>query len=255
MPTPPYHAAVITGASSGIGRRLAERLAGQGVNVALLARRAEQLADVAEGIRTAGGTALPIPCSVTDRAAVNSAVTQAREALGEIDLVIANAGVAGTQTVETLDLEKVEQMYAVNLFGALNVIGACLPPMIEQRRGQIVGISSLASLMAFPNMIGYSGSKVALNHELDAMRNALRRYNVAVTTICPGFIRTPMTADADHRQPLIMEIEPAVERMLKVILRRRRRYAFPALLAFTLRTIAALPTRVADSLAMIHVRE
>jgi short-subunit dehydrogenase len=256
MPThPPYRVAVITGASSGIGRRLAERLAERGVKVALLARRTELLNEVASAIEAAGGTALACPCSVSDRDAVNAAVAKAAAQLGEIDLVIANAGVAGTQTVEEFDLGEVEKMYGVNLFGALNVIGACLPGMIERRRGHVVGVSSLASFMAFPNMIGYSGSKVALNHELDAMRNALRRYGIAVTTLCPGFIRTAMTEESDHRQPMLMDLEPATRRMLRAIFARRRRYAFPAVLALTLRFITALPTPIADRLAMIHVRE
>lgn len=244
-----YECAVITGASSGLGRALAARLAEAGVKVAMLGRRLERMAEQAAAIEASGGAAAAIQCDVTDPAAVQHAMGQARDALGPIDLLIANAGVAQPMAADQLDLATFEWTYRVNVFGALYAIAAVLPDMIQRRQGHIVGISSQAAYRAYPRLLAYCGSKAAMNQELEAIRNRVHQWNIDVTTICPGFIRTAMTEAHDLPQPMRMELEPAVDRIYRAIRRRRKFYTFPLTMAWYHRLMNILPPAVFDPFA------
>ena len=244
-----YNCAVITGASSGIGEALAKRFASAGVKVALLARRTERIESTAEKIRNAGGEAIAIQCDVTDNNATQAAIEETQKRFGPIDLLIANAGFGQKISAEQIDLNKFEQTYKVNILGAIYSIAAVLPDMIERRNGHIVGISSHASYRAYPKFMGYSGTKAALNRELEAMRNRLYKWNIDVTTICAGFIRTEMTEKADIPQPLRMELEPATGRIYRAILKRRKFYSFPAIAAWYHRFAGIMPPALFDPIA------
>jgi short-subunit dehydrogenase len=244
-----YECAVITGASSGIGEALANRFASAGVKVALLARRTGRIESRAKSILDSGGQAIAIQCDVTDKNATQSAIEETRKQLGPIDLLIANAGIGQEITAEKIDLNKLELTYQVNVFGAIYSIAAVLPEMIERQRGHIVGISSHAAYRAYPKFMGYSGTKAALNRELEAMRNRLYKWNINVTTICAGFIRTEMTEKADIPQPMRLELEPATNRIYRAILKRKKFYSFPVIAAWYHRFANIIPPAVFDPLA------
>lgn len=244
-----YECAVITGASSGIGAALADRFAGAGVKVALLARRGEAIESKAAGIRKSGGKAIAIPCDVTDNHAVQAAIEETKKKFGTIDLLIANAGFGRPTRADRMDINTFENTYKVNVFGVMYSIAAVLPEMIQNRRGHIVGISSHAAYRAYPQFTGYSGTKAALNRELEAIRNRVYKWNIDVTTICAGFIKTEMTEKADVIQPMKMELEPATGRIYRAILKRRKFYSFPSIAAWYHRIASMMPPVLFDPIA------
>jgi short-subunit dehydrogenase len=213
--TAPYSAAVVTGASSGIGRAVAVELARRGVPVGAVARRADRLADLR---RTAAGRIETEVADVTDRPALAAAVRRLADRLGPIDLLVANAGVAGGE---------VEAVMRVNFLGVVHAIDAVLPTMLARGRGHLVGVSSLAAYKGLPGSAAYSASKAAVNAYLEGLRIELRPRGVAVTCVCPGFVRTEMTADKTHPMPFLMDADRAARRIVSALRRRPAVYDFP----------------------------
>jgi len=191
---------------------------------------------------------------VTDRGALYQVIAKLEERLGRIDLLIANAGIGLKTDAIPFPAEDMEQLIRVNLLGVINSIGAILPGMVQRGRGHLVGISSLASFRGLPGMAGYCASKAGLNAFLDALRIELRPHGIAVTTICPGWIRTPMTASLDVPMPHILDATDAAQRIVHAIRRRRPFYAFPAPAARRLRLLRVLPTALSDWLLYRVVR-
>src|SRR5262249_6966469 len=122
------------------------------------------------------------------------------------------------------------------------------------KRGAFVGISSLASYRGLPRMAGYCASKAGLNALLDSLRMELKLHSIAVTTICPGWIRTPMTANVETPMPHLLEVSDAARRIVEAIRRRRPFYAFPAASARRVRLLSWLPAGFSDWLAQRVVR-
>ena len=223
----PYKTAVITGASAGIGRELAIELARRGCAVGLLARREAELAKTAELVQAVGGKAVIAVCDVASRENIQSAMARMREALGPIDLVIANAGIAMEKKAMTFDPTMDEHLMRVNFMGVVDTIYAAVPEMIARKFGHVAAVSSLASFQGLPANGAYCASKAALNVHLESLRLELRQHGVAVTTICPGFIETDLIRHNKHPMPFLMGPEKAAKKIVKVIARRRRVFKFP----------------------------
>lgn len=223
----PYKTVLLTGASSGLGAEMARQLGRQGCKLALVARRAELLEHLAAEINAAGGTALPIACDVADVDAAARAVARAESELGALDCVIANAGIGQPLTPRTFDPRATEQIFRVNMLGMTNVFYAALPAMLQRKRGHLVGVASLASYQGLPSDGGYAASKAAMRTHCEGLRIELRGTGIHVTTICPGFVRTPMTDKNQFNMAFLLEAEPAARRMLRAIARKRRVYNFP----------------------------
>ncbi len=132
------------------------------------------------------------------------------------------------------------------MIGVANSVAAVLPGMRERRRGHLVALSSLASYRGLPVMSGYCASKAGVNALFDALRVELRPFNIACTTICPGWIRTPMTATLDFTIPGMMDVADAVRPMVAAIQARRGFVAFPARTVWQVRLMRYLPHRVSD---------
>jgi short-subunit dehydrogenase len=209
--------AVITGASSGIGWALAKELARQGGKVGLIARRHDLLEALAAEIRQAGGTAALAAANVSDRAQTLAAIAEVRTALGPVELLVANAGVGVPTYLEPTNVPDVEQMFRVNLFGVLYAIEAVLPEMLRRGRGHLAAVSSMAAYKGLPGESGYCASKSAVNTYLEGLRIQLNSRGIAVTTICPGFIRTPMTAQNPFHMPWLMEPDEAARRIARAL--------------------------------------
>jgi short-subunit dehydrogenase len=222
-----HQVAVITGASSGIGWELAKVLAAQGCKVGLIARRKENLNALAENIRQTGGTAAIAAADVSDCAQLQAAVAEIRRQLGPIDLLIANAGVGMPTLLSPMNVADVEKMFRVNLLGTVYGIEAVLPEMLERRQGHLAAISSLAAYKGLPGESGYCASKAAVSSYMEGLRIHLRDKGIAVTTICPGFIRTPMTAVNKFHMPWLLEPDDAARRIVRALARRRKVYNFP----------------------------
>src|SRR5215470_19996203 len=179
---------IITGASSGIGRSLARRLATDGDPVVVIARRHELLDSLVEEIERDGGRAMAIACDVTDRAAVHAAVRDAEARFGATARLVANAG--GALGSLPFSAENVAAVVDLNLLGVANCIDAVLSGMLARRSGHLVAVSSLAASRGLPNSAAYSAAKAALNNMMESLRIDLRASGIDVTILAPGFVRT-----------------------------------------------------------------
>jgi short-subunit dehydrogenase len=228
MPSIAGKVAVVTGASSGIGWALARALAAAGCKVGLTARREEQLRELAALVHAAGGIAAVARADVGDRSQVEAAVAALREQLGPIDLMIANAGVGKPTLLDPVNVGDVEEMFRVNTMGVVYSVNAVLPEMLARKGGHLVAISSLAGYRGLPGESAYCASKAAVNAYLDGLRIHLRGTGVKVTTVCPGFVRTPMTAVMDPRHMRgALEADDAARRIVRAIAAGRKVYNFP----------------------------
>jgi short-subunit dehydrogenase len=233
--------AVITGASSGIGWELAREMARQGCRVGLVARRRDNLAALAEEITKAGGTAAFAPADVADREQTVSAIRDVREQLGPVDLLIANAGVGAPTVLNPLNVANVEKMYRVNVFGVIYSIEAVLPEMLTRRSGHLVAVSSLAAYKGLPGESGYSSSKAAVNNFMEGLRIQLRDKGIAVTTVCPGFVRTPMTEVNKFHMPWLLDADEAARRIVRALAAKKKVYNFPWQTAWMMKLTRWLP--------------
>ncbi len=219
--------AIITGASSGIGWALARRLAADGCRVGLLARRHDNLRQLADDIRAAGGQAAFAVADVAERTQTLEAIAALRGELGPVDLLVANAGVGRPTPLAPMDVPMVEHMIRVNFFGVIYAIEGVLPEMLERGRGHLAAVSSLAAYKGFPGESGYCASKVAVNVYMEGLRIQLRRHGIAVTTICPGFVRTPMTEVNEFPMPFLMDADKAAGKIVRALRKKKKVYNFP----------------------------
>jgi short-subunit dehydrogenase len=217
----------ITGASSGIGRSLARRLAAGGEAVVVVARRQALLDSLVEEIVRAGGQALAVACDVTDRAAVRAAVRQGEARFGPTSRLIANAGGASPTAVDSFSAAELAAVVDLNLIGVANCIEAVLPGMLERRAGHLVAVSSLAAYRGLPASAAYSAAKAGLTNMMESLRIDLRPRGVDVTVIAPGFVRTKPGNTRKTNRPLRLELEDATRRMHRAIVARKPYYAFP----------------------------
>ena len=241
-----FAVAMITGASSGIGLELARQLARDGTKVGLVARRGELLQGIAKELCDAGGVAIPIVGDVRDRNATRAAAGHTEKELGPIDLLIANAGVGHSFRAESFDAEIFEDTIRTNLLGAVYAVEAVLPSMLRRHKGHIVGVSSLAAYRGFPQTHPYCASKAALNSFLEGLRAEIGPRGVCVTTVCPGFVRTPMTAQNKGTMPFLLEPAAAAHRILRAARARRRVVNFPLPMAALVRLVHWMPAAVFD---------
>jgi short-subunit dehydrogenase len=218
---------LITGASSGIGRSLARRIAADREPVVVLARRKELLDTLVENIESAGGQAMAIACDVTDRAAVHEAVRRAEARFGPTACLVANAGGPLKASGEAFSAAHVAAVLDVNLLGVANCIEAVLPGMLERGAGHLVAVSSLAAYRGLPGSAAYSAAKAGLTNMMESLRIDLRSSGVDVTVLAPGFVSTKPGKKKKKNRPLRMELEPATLLMHRAIVARKPFYAFP----------------------------
>jgi short-subunit dehydrogenase len=239
--------ALVTGAASGMGKALCWELARAGAHLGLLDRNAEGVTALVEELRQSGTVCGAAIVDVADRNSVRQAVASLAERLGPVDLLVACAGITGATLVEDLAVEETKAILRVNFLGVANVINAVLPGMQALGRGHIVALSSLAGCRGVPFSAAYSASKAALNNYLEALRPALRRRGVCVTTVLPGFVRTPLLENARVQAPVAtMEPEQAARHILRAIRRRSRVYAFPWTTRLGIRVLGWLPPWLYD---------
>ena len=191
----------MTGASRGIGRALAERLAVRGATVGLAARSADELEALADEVGRLGGTAHVLPCDVTDAVSVKDAVDDFVERAGGVDLVVANAGITHYGPFREQPLEKAQQMTEVHWNGTLYTVHAGLPHLLAQGRGHIVVVSSGAALRSFPWAAVYGATKAAQRMFAEALRHELADTGVSLTTVYPGEIATSLHDHEKDRMP------------------------------------------------------
>jgi short-subunit dehydrogenase len=229
--------AVITGASSGIGRLLALRLADSGARVALVARRERELHELADEIESAGGEAVVVPCDVGDRDQALAAASRATDALGPIDVLVNNAGYGHHRRFLDWELEDMERVMRVNYLGALYFTKALLPAMVAAGRGWLVFVASAAGRIAPADETAYAASKHAMVGLASSLSLEIEDAGVHVLTVCPGAIRTPFFDDeALARLPAVArrhmaEPEDLVDAIMNALARGTRELTFPRWIA------------------------
>ncbi|HLW67684.1 MAG TPA: SDR family NAD(P)-dependent oxidoreductase [Gemmataceae bacterium] len=219
--------AVLTGASSGIGRALAKELMKDGYKLGLVARRADELQKLADEIRVASGVAEYETADVSKREATVSAIHNLAQRLGPVDLMIANAGMGIHTDLDPMNTAENEQMFRVNVFGVMYALEAVLPSMLARGSGHLAAVSSLAAYKGLPGSAGYCASKAAVKIYMEALRIQLRSKGVHVTTIFPGFVRTPMTELHPFKMPFLLEPDEAARRVARALRRKKKEFHFP----------------------------
>lgn len=233
--------AIVTGASSGIGWELAKELARRQCVVGVVARRKDRLDALVQEIQAAGGKAACATADVADRAQTVAAIHSLRDQLGPIDLLLANSGVGFSTTIEPFNVDEIEQMFKVNTLGVVYAVEAVLPDMLKRGKGHLAAVSSLAAHFPIPGESGYCGSKTAVNVFCDSLRVQLRGRGIHVTTVCPGFIATPMTANNTFWMPWLLTADQAAERIVRALARKKKTYNFPWQLTLLVKCARWLP--------------
>lgn len=246
---PSPRAALVTGASDGIGAALARRLVQRGTTVIGVARRREKLEALAAELHDAPGTFVIEVLDVSDGAACAARMLELDDVHGGIDLVVANAGFGESRRAQRLDWEHCARTLGPNVIGATATLAPFAARMAGRGRGQLVGISSLAQYRGWPKTSTYSGSKAYLSTFLESLRVDLRGTGVAVSDIRPGFIHTAMTAQRRAPMPFAMDLDTATDRILAAIDGRRPLYAFPRRLAWFAGAARMLPRAIYERFA------
>jgi 3-oxoacyl-[acyl-carrier protein] reductase len=206
--------ALITGAGKGIGKAVAQQLAAEGVNVALLARTEKDLEAVAAELKSSGVKVVYATADVADRLSVEAAIAKLTAELGSIDILINNAGVGKFGKFMEMEPEEWEHIIKVNLLGAYYVIRGVLPGMLERQSGDIVNISSTAGQKGAAVTSAYSASKFGLIGMSESLMQEVRKSNIRVTTLTPSTIATDMAIDlklTDGNPDKVMQSEDFAE--------------------------------------------
>ena len=236
----------LTGASTGIGEALARHYASRGATLGLVARRGELL----ERLKAS----LEVPteiyeCDVRDIAAIKSAAANFQARHGAPDLVIANAGISlGTLTEHEEDAAAFREVHDINVMGLVHTFHPFIEAMRARGRGTLAGIASVAGVRGLPGASAYSSSKAAAINYLEALRLEMRRSGVKVSTICPGFIATPMTAKNPYPMPFIIGADDAARRIARAIDAGKSYAIVPWQMAIVGRILKILPTAIYDRL-------
>jgi NAD(P)-dependent dehydrogenase (short-subunit alcohol dehydrogenase family) len=228
---------LITGASSGIGRATALRLAGHGARVAVAARTASALAEVADEISRAGGQALPVTADVTDAQQCRAAVDATVERFGRLDVLICSAGVSLRAPFADCDVSVMERVIRTNFLGTLFATYHALPH-VRQARGSLVAVSSLTGKRGVPSYAAYGAAKSAVQGLYESLRLELAPAGVHVGIISPGFVDTPLRErvlgpdgklwERPPKPPFrVWPVEKCVDRIVRLIERRRREALLP----------------------------
>jgi short-subunit dehydrogenase len=243
---PPPKTVFITGATSGIGHALALSYAAPGVTLLLAGRDETRLSHIELACVTKGATVKTAALPVTDRQGWAEQL-RAWDAQHPIDLAIANAGISGGTGKQGGESEaQFREIMEINLTGTFNTLNPLIQPMRARQSGHLVLMSSMAGFRGLPGAPAYSVSKSAVRAYAEALRPLLAPDNVAVSVICPGFIRTPLTDVNKFRMPWLMEAEEAAQRIRRGIARNKPVIAFPLPFRLMMLGINALPRCLSD---------
>lgn len=199
--------ALVTGASRGIGRAVALRLAQDGANVAVIYAGSTAKAEaVCEEIRVMGVNAKAYQCDVSSSEAVKTTVAAVAAELGKVDILVNNAGITRDSLMLSMKDEDYDAVLDTNLKGAFNMIRACYRDFIRRKSGRIINISSVSGIMGNAGQANYSASKAGLIGLTKSVARELASRNVTCNAVAPGFIQTDMTENTNPDNPLLQQI-------------------------------------------------
>ncbi|HEX5558972.1 MAG TPA: SDR family NAD(P)-dependent oxidoreductase [Gaiellales bacterium] len=241
----------ITGGSSGIGAALAHELCRRGARVAITARRAEQLADVAA---SAPGEAHVLPGDVREPAALEEVVAAVEANVGPIDLAVLNAGIWTQVDVGKWDSAIIREHIETNFMGMVHGLDAVLPRMLARRSGTIVGVASVAGYRGYTRAEAYGPSKAAEINLLESLRVDLGPLGVDVQLVNPGFVRTPLTEANDFPMPFMIEAPDAARRIADAIEKGKAETVFPLPYRVGMKLVRVAPVRLYTAVSRRFVK-
>lgn len=218
---------LITGASSGLGAGLALAYAEPGAILGLMGRREDALQEVARSAHERGARCIVQAVDVCDTSAMKRAVDAFMTDAGGCDIAIANAGIGEGRTDLRFNAEHSASVFSVNVIGLTNTLLPCVEHMRAQGSGTLVGMASVAGYRAIPGSLSYSASKAAVMTFMEGLSMELDGSGIHAMTLCPGFIRTPLTDKNEFEMPFIIDCEDACARMKNAIDQKRSIYTFP----------------------------
>lgn len=228
----------ITGASSGIGKALAERLLRDGYRVAVSARSADVLAKLASSHPGKIGV---YPLDVTDPAAVKQVFAAVESEMGPVDLAVFAAGSYTRDYAKDFDSARTRQMFELNVLGTASCLETVIPAMTARRSGHIAVVASVSGYVGLPGAATYGATKAALNVMCEALYPELKRSGVKITIINPGFVDTPLTKKNDFPMPFLVSSEEAADTIAKGLAKGKFEIIFPWKMAVAIRLLHALP--------------
>ena len=231
----------ITGASSGIGKSLALKFANEGWQVAASARREDLLNQLSESNQNIS----PFPLDVTSRENCEKIFEKIKNKFENIDTCFFSTGTWDPKKEKEIDIDQMKRVMEVNFFGTLNCIKAVEMYFKEKKNGNISIVSSIAGYRGLPNSTGYGASKAALNNLAESLYFDFGRYNVRVSLISPGFIKTPMTDKNQFKMPFLKTPEFAAEKIYNGLINGSSfEIDFPKELTLILKFLKILPDSV-----------
>lgn len=238
----------LTGASSGIGEALAHELVKRGARVALTARRAEVLEQLAAEIRRSGGDVQCFPGDVQNLEQMKVIVGEIEQRMGPIDLAIPNAGTHIFTVPEEFNSKEYINLMNLNFGGTLHCVEAVLPGMLRRGHGALAPVASLAGYRGLPRAAAYGASKSAMIHFFESVRFHLVRKGIVISIVNPGFVKTPLTDRNDFKMPFLVDATRAARIICDGIERGKREIAFPFPFNIVLKIARILPAPLYETL-------
>lgn len=230
-------AVFITGGTTGIGMELAKLYAGKGWKVGVCGR---EKAKFDESFSIPNDNVSFYAVDVANRDQLKAAIADFSKSIG-LDLLIANAGIGYKFKTKVPDFEWSYKMVHVNLLGVMYAFEAALDVMIPRSKGQLVAISSIAGYNGLPGVSAYSATKAAVQKLCESLHLDMKQFNIDVTTICPGFVETPLTSNNQHAMPFLVKAPRAAYLISRAIEKKKMVYAFPFFFSTIVRILGMLP--------------
>ena len=227
----------ITGGTTGIGMELAKLYLSQGWKVGVCGRDRKKFE---ENFTAHRDNISFYGVDVSERTELKAAIADFSKSIG-LDLLIANAGIGYKFKTKLPDFEYSYKIVHINLLGVMYSFEAALEVMIPSGKGQLVAMSSIAGYNGLPGVSAYSATKAAVQKYAESLHLDLKPFNITVTTICPGFVVTPLTESNHHSMPFIMKAPKAAALIARAIEKKKMIYAFPFIFASIVRMISMLP--------------
>ena len=230
----------ITGASSGIGKAVAEMFASQGWKVAVSARRKELLDELAKNENISS-----FPLDVTDQSQIKNVFKNILNEFGDLDICLFSSGTYEPKDEKSIDPDKIKNVINVNFLGVIDCVKAVEDYFKNRKSGHISIVSSIAGYRGLPNSSGYGPSKAALTNFSESIYFDFKKYKVKVSVVSPGFIKTPLTDKNEFPMPFLRSPEFAAEKIYNGLMNSNSfEIDFPKQLTFTLKFLRILPYRI-----------
>lgn len=231
----------ITGASSGIGKALAIKFAHHGWKVAASARRSELLED----LQKSNPNIYSFPLDVTNIEQCKSVFADIKNKFSNIEICVFGTGIHDPQSEKKFNLEKIRKIMEVNYFGTMNCINAVYDYFCNKKEGQLSIISSVAGYRGLPAAGAYCASKSALSSFVESFYFEMRKNNIRISLICPGFVKTPMTDQNDFPMPMIQSPEFAADQIYTGLIQKNSfEIHFPKAFTFMMKVLKFLPDKL-----------